>query len=132
MTQHDEERPLSRIGKIERGLQHTFGERWIADDRCPQLMLRLEIQQVPSRIAEAEHLHAFGEHLDLVIRAEDDADVAVAGGRQRMRAIDRRARDPRARSRAALAAPAREIDNVEDEAVPVDEKLRLDAVADAK
>ena len=92
IAQHDEQRALPRVGEIDRRLEQPLGQRPMADRRLPHLVLRLQVEQVPARVAEAEDLHALGEHLDLVRRAEHDADVLVADGRERVRAVARRAR----------------------------------------
>ena len=86
---------------------------------------------MPRGVAKTEHLDAVREDLDLVRRAEDDAEVAVAGGRERVRAIRGGARDVETRVGVALAPPTLHVDDVEDGAVAVDEKQRLEPVAHA-
>ena len=74
----------------------------------------LHVEQVPARVAEAEHLHALREHLDLVRRAEHDADVLIADRRQRVRAIRARDTAHQLERRPPRARRVRRSDDVED------------------
>ena len=47
-----------------------FGQQPVPDALGPQLVLRAQVQQVPVRMPEGQHLGAFGKQLDLARRAE--------------------------------------------------------------
>ena len=124
IAQHHEERSLTSIGEVDRRLKQSLREAAVADRCGPYLVLRLEVEQMPARVAEAEHLHALGEQLDLMGRAEHDADVPIAGGRERVRSVRRRTGHVEARSRVAPA----NVDHVEDEPRAIQQVHRFEAV----
>ena len=75
-------------------------ERLVPDRLGPQAILRLQIEQVPVRVAKREQLRAFSEHFDFAARAEHDAHMAPRAGRRRVRRI--RAERPRRPPRPGL------------------------------
>ena len=77
---------------------------------------------MPGGAAEREHLRAFREDLDLARRAEHGADVPVLQRRAGVRLIRARARDLELSRLASLAAPALDVDDVEQPALGVGEE----------
>ena len=51
---------------------------------CPDGELRRRVEHPPAAVGEGERLDAAGEELDLLVRAQDQADVAAGAGRPRV------------------------------------------------
>ena len=80
----------------------------------PDVELRLQIEQVPVRVAERQHLRAFGEHLDLVRRAQHHGDVPAQQRRPRVRLVGHRTRRRQHGFPTATDGPLPHVDDVEE------------------
>ena len=102
-----------------------------ADRVGPHLVVRLDVEQVPLGVAEREDLRALGKHLDLVRRAQHDADVAgCPAWRGRAAAYAARAGHGSGLSPAQLARPSAPCPRGQQPPVARDEEQRPQPVAE--
>ena len=123
LTDHDEQRPFTRLRQIARRLEDPGRQRFIADGVCPEAVFGLGVNEVPRRPAEGEHLGAFREDLDLARRAEHGAHVPVLHRRPRV-GLKRPARSVNS---ARTARPPPDVDDVEESALRTRQEQRMDA-----
>ena len=76
---HDEERAFARVGQVERRLEEALRERLVAHGAGPQVVLLLDVQQVPSGAAEREH------EVELVRGHAPAVEVVVVAALERRR-----------------------------------------------
>src|SRR5208337_2957138 len=68
---------LTLLGKVERRLKEHAGQTGIGDRPFPERKLGLRVEHPPAAVGEDKRLHSTGEHLDLLVRAEHEADMAA-------------------------------------------------------
>ena len=140
----DEQAALALLGEVEGRLEEDAGERGVAHRAFPQGELRFGVEHAPAAVGEDEGLDAAGEDLDLLVRAEHQADVAASACRHRVEREGACTGDRRAGSEKALEvgrrrflrceclaqAPPPDVDEVGELALLVDEEEGPPAVAE--
>ena len=127
---HDEEAAVATLGEVERGLEEDAGQDRVGDGVFPDRELRRRVEDPPPAVREGERLLAAGEQLDLVVRAQDQADVAAGAGGPRVGDVGPGAGDVRPPRAGELARPPLDLDDLGELALPIDEEERPRAVAE--
>ena len=89
----DKQASLALLGKVERRLKEHVGQSGIGYRPFPERKLRFRVEHPPAAVGEDKRLHSTGEHLDLLVRAEHQADMAAGPRGQRMKRVNPGARN---------------------------------------
>jgi hypothetical protein len=126
----DEQGPLPGLGQVQGRLEEDAGQVGPADRLGPRGELLRRVEHPPAAVREGERLGPVGEELDLLVRAQDDADVSRDPGRPGVRGIGPGAGDLRLVPVGHPRGPPGDVDDVDEPPLAVDEEDRPLAVAE--